>query len=479
MPLIPSVSRADAALAMTPIRIHLIGDQPGESSPEQILDQLLASVPASELHDSVLLVDYPYAQYWLEGQPLIQLLAVFSFKKGRKLTFSFTVTPATSELAREFRRAVSLPCNAVEALCEHYHQPLFNPDQAAALMPVAIPKPWGQELWYSAIEQRGVSAVGCHDRQIALPHWLSVLPGRLAGARSGPPLLLKILDPFPEAVLGDLYWELHQHKREVYVITAIDPQAWPAGRGAIRFGLNQQKRAEYPSDAEFRAAYLQAVQAYEQVRRDIDELLDSQRVATGASPGIERHELANLLAAVPATVRELELRLRQAMESFTHIQPLLVGDVVKVPCLMPHSLQHGVRTIEFQTPAYERMILSFAQKVLTQPHWDSAQAVALMDLEPAPQEPHTVVSDMSGCIVERIVDFEDFEVHRVSVDAGGRFTLAVPVDYAVVIVIQGEMVIAGAELVPEAAALLPNSISEQQLINSDADKMVFLLAFPK
>lgn len=474
-----NASQASAALAMTSIRLHLIGDQSGEPSPEPILDQLLASVPAAELHDSLLIVDYPYAQYWLEGQPSIRLLALFSFYMARELTLSFTVTPATSELGQTCRRAKSLQRSAFEALCQQYQQPLFSPSQAAGLIPVAIPKPWGKEIWYTGIETRGVTAVGYDDCQIPLPHWLSALPGRLAGSRRGPPLLLKVLDPLSQAVLGDLYWELHREKREVYVITAIDPEAWPGGQGSIRFGLNQQKRSEYSSDADFREAYLQSVQAYEQVRRDIDMMLDCQGVETADRSAAVHNRLVDPLAALPASIGEQELRLRVAMESFTHTQSLAVGDVVKVPCLMPHSLQHGVRTIEFQTPVYERMIVSFAQKVLTQPHWDTAQAVALMDLEPAPPEPNTVIVNLSGCVVERIVDFEDFEVQRISLAAGGQFILSAPSDYAVLIVIQGDVVIGGVRLAAEAAVMLPSSISEQHLINSGTDTIVFLLAFPK
>lgn len=458
---------------MTSIRSHCIGDPPAEPSPEQILDQLLVSVPAAELHNSLLMVDYPYVQYWLDDQPAIRLLALFSFTLDeQELTFAYTVTPASGELARQCQSAESLPYKAFEALCQQYRQPVFSPGQAANLIPIAIPKPWGQEIWYTGIEPRGVAAVGYQDCQIELPYWLSVLPERLLGSKPGPPLLLKILDPLPEAVQGDLYWELHRDKREVYVITAIDRQAWPTGQGAIRFGLNQQKRAEYTSDTEFREAYLQAIHAYEQVRRAIDTLLDSQ---------------ADSLAAVPARLREQELHLREVMQSFTHTQAVAVGDVIKVPCLTPHALQHGVRTVEFQTPVYERMIISFAQKVLTQSHWDSAQAVALMNLDFPPQEQPQEQPQASSlpanrsahCIVERIVDFEDFEVHRVHLGTGGQFSLPAPADYAVLIVIQGDMVISDMALVPEAAVILPNSLSEQLLINSGTDPMVFLLAYPK
>ena len=73
------------------------------------------------------------------------------------------------------------------------------------------------------------------------------------------------------------------------------------------------------------------------------------------------------------------------MESFTRLLDLRVGDVVRVEPYYPHSLQHGVRVVELQTPTYERFIISFAQQVVTQDHWDSEHAIAHMSLDPAPE----------------------------------------------------------------------------------------------
>jgi hypothetical protein len=167
--------------------------------------------------------------------------------------------------------------------------------------------------------------------------------------------LLKILDPSSTPVLGDLYFELHEEKREVYVVTHIDREAWPDGVGYIRYGFAPERVGQFANEAEFRSAYLAAVQAYESVRRALDSLPE------GAEPDRE------LLALEPV--------LREGMNSFTGLRALRVGDVVEVPLLVPHALLHGVRTVEFQTPTYERKILSFAQKVLTQDHWDTTVGV--------------------------------------------------------------------------------------------------------
>ena len=231
--------------------------------------------------------------------------------------------------------------------------------------------------------------------------------GLLDDGRAGV-LLLKVLDPKPAAVAGDLYFEVHEEKQEVYVVTAIDHRAWPDGRGGIRFGMNQELRAGYADDDAFRAAYLTAVTEYESIRRAIDE--------SGA--------------AIDAGT-EAEARAR--MESFTALRELRLGDVVRVPTWTPHSLQHGVRVVEFQTPTYERYIISFAQQVLTQDHWDTAHAVAHMSLDAPAGEQFESVSEG----IERIARFDDFNVWRVDLDRATQVLLPPGLTYLVGMCIDG------------------------------------------
>ena len=89
-----------------------------------------------------------------------------------------------------------------------------------------------------------------------------------------------------------------------------------------------------------------------------------------------------------------EKNLRQEMNSFTSMHTLRVGDVISIPTYTPHALQHGVRAIEFQTPHYERQILSFAQKVLTQSDWDTESAIANAVITSEPASTHLII-----CIV--------------------------------------------------------------------------------
>ncbi len=311
------------------------------------------------------------------------------------------------------------------------------------LTPVHIPKPWGQEIWYTGMEARGESSVVDADgRAVPLSAYLGADPAATCNGEDV--LLLKVLDPSPEPVRGDLYFEVHEEKREVYVVTAVDRTAWPAGVGAIRFGMNQPRRRAFDDDDAFRAAYLNAVTAYEAIRRAID---------AGDTGRAEDEQAA-----------------RAEMDAFTAIKELQVGDVVQVPTWTPHSLQHGVRVVEFQTPTYERLIVSFAQRVLTQDHWDTAAAVARMHLDPP--APPRLAPVAPG--VERIATFEGFNVWRLR----GSVELPAALPYAVCMAIDGTARIGDLELAHEAAAFVPRAALAAGRVTVAAGDATVLIAAP-
>ena len=295
------------------------------------------------------------------------------------------------------------------------------PDSPVKLVPVSIDKPWGREIWYSGIEERGESRVHTDGGELPLSTYLD------AAGIAAPVILLKVLDPHPEPVRGDLYFEVHEHKREVYVVTAVDRNAWPDGKGRIRFGMSQDMRRQFADDGEFRAAYLAAVREYEGIRRSID-----------------RGD------AVPA---EDEARKRAAMDAFTSLKSLRPSDVIVVPTWTPHALQHGTRVVEFQTAAYERYIISFAQKVLTQDGWDSERAIARLRLDPPADPAFEEVAPR----VDRIASFDDFGVWRAAVEPGRPVELPSQAGYALCMALEGRIDIGGVELGPEEACLVPES----------------------
>jgi len=329
-------------------------------------------------------------------------------------------------------------------------------DAPVVLNPITIAKPWGQEIWFSGIEHRGESTVSQGTTQLPLSAYLALAPTRLV--RRAAPLLLKILDPNSTPETGCLYFETHNTKHEVYVVTHIDAQAWPNGQGAIRLGMDQTRRQSYPSDDEFRAAYLQAVQRYEEVRRQIDQ-------------GAQLHD---------------EEQTRRAdMEAFTSLQALEVGDVVQVAPHIPHSLQNGVRVFEFQTPTYERNIISFNQRVLTQNHWDSKYAVDNMSLA-GPTDPHLeILTESQNERIERIVDFDDFEVLRATLAANHSLDADLSAGYVMLAILEGDLridCVAGTALLgadtEDRAALVPASAQQAQIIPGAAGATL-LIARPK
>lgn len=323
--------------------------------------------------------------------------------------------------------------------------PVIDPRQPVRLIPIHIAKPWGQEIWYTGMEQRGESKVLIDDAEISLSAYLADNPAALTNTT--PVLLLKVLDPAATEVTGDLYFEVHEHKQEVYVVTHIDTVAWPDGVGGIRFGMCQDKRRTFTSTESFRAAYLEAVQRYESIRRQIDE----QGVAVGA---------------------QVEAGARAHMESFAAMRELRVADVVQVPTWTPHALQHGVRVVEFQTPTYERFIISFAQQVQTQRHWDSAHAIASMHIDEPAAETIEYVADG----VERIARFDDFNVWRVALHIAAPLRLPAELPYAVCMCLTGAVQVGALNLEAEQACFVPHVALPQMNLTGSGQ---LLIAAPK
>ena len=454
-------------------------------NPEPIVQQECEKLLVSGAESRLCVITYPFEQYWLPGMPKLQLTALYILQRtDAGVAIRFTVAGQDKNLPAAVSRLVATGVDGVaglDQLCAELSLALLSASGVVPLATTCIAKPWGQEIWYTGIEERGVAAATDGQFSMPLPWALSALPLSLCADQQRALILLKILDPLPQPVFGDLYFELHEEKREVYVVTAIDESAWPDGKGGIRFGFDQSRRKQYPSDRAFRDAFVVSVKAYECIRREIDAVVDGFRArdAVAVNAPVAARQLERWLQEVPQALQERELDLRQQMDAYTSQLPLSLGDVVKVPCLTPHSLQHGVRTIEFQTPVYERMILSFAQKVLTQQHWDIDAAAEIMTLDAADQPPHELIINAGGVTVERIVNFHDFEVLRVRLAQNSRYQLLAPAQYGLLIAVEGQLSVAGVVLEPEQAVLLPSVMESQQIHCRTAAGINFLLAYPK
>lgn len=416
--------------------------------PEAFVQALGSSAPAGQLHA----IEFEHNAFYLEAPRCEALIAVLDKGEPGVRAVIAAATAETRTLVGEWSQT-----GCLARLAEALGAPVLELDAAVSLVPVVIPKPWGREVWYTGMEKRGQAGVGDEVRVTPLAWLLSLMPKAFAMGDPESLTLLKVLDPLADEVFGDLYFEMHERKQEVYVVTHVDRRAWPNGEGGIRFGFCPEKRQQYASDENFKTAYAAAVKSYEQARRKIDGKLDQVRQGKGIglNEPVSPATVSAWLAGVDPALREREKLLRLEMERFTRVLPLKVGDVVKVPCYTPHSLLHGVRTVEFQTPVYERKILAFAQKVLTQPHWDTEEALEKVALEANLPELGAVTRPCPELVCQQVVDFDDFAVWRLSALETCDYPLEGLQDYRLVMAISGEVSLPGKVLAPEQAALVP------------------------
>lgn len=470
--------------------IHYCIDKtiPAARSIEQSIRQMMAIGSFPQTHH--LIIQFSHTQYYFPQTPSLELLALVSV--GMSCSESiliegsiFLFTPERLSQLQLLSNNSDDNGNVLREYCRRHSLPWLVMSDPWILAPIHIPKPWGQEIWYTGIEARGLSGVMGDSGSIPLPWLLEIMPEGMGLPKQSPPLLLKVLDPLPDKVYGDLYFELHQEKQEVYVVTHIDSSAWPEGIGAIQLGFAPQARQRFSNDDEFKLAYLNSVKAYEQVRRLVDIKLDEKKAAAGidAKQDAAHVQLMQWMSELSQDVEskkliEHESELRQTMNSFVASHPLTLGDVVTVPRLVPHALQHGVRVVEFQTPVYERKILSFGQKVRTQLHWDTEDALELAELNFAQLQSPELISLTPQLRIERIVNFDDFAVQRIQLDGAYAFLGDV---YSVLMVLQGRLTLHSSgrtcDLESTQAVLLSRAGSGWEL--SSSSPCLFLLASPQ
>lgn len=464
--------------------IHYCTDK--TTTAELLIEQSIQSLRATTnagYQEQQLIIHHTHTQYYFPGEPVLDLLALIQIHIDRNSApvIEGCIAICTPVLLEQVQSLTSTD-GALKRYSHAHSLPWLVMSEPWLLAPVYIPKPWGQEVWYTGIESRGQAGVVGDVGNIPLSWLLELMPRRLGLKDNHQLILLKVLDPLADEVYGDLYFELHQEKQEVYVVTHIDQQAWPEGIGAIQLGFAGHYL--FNNDKEFKQAYLLAVKEYERVRRALDKKLDDKKIDAGVdiNQAVGAAQLIRWINELSQSIENKELfckegMLREAMNSFIAKHPLVVGDVVTVPKLVPHALQHGVRVVEFQTPVYERKILSFAQKVLTQEHWDTEDALELVNMNFSMLQPSELLNSTAGITIERIVNFDDFEVRRIQLD--GDYLLASD-DYAIVMVVQGHFVLQGVgntDGYNAGQALLIPGRGQQWLV-SGSDSCIFLIASP-
>ncbi len=297
----------------------------------------------------------------------------------------------------------------------------FSPLDGIFLIPIAIKKPWGKEIWFSGIEKRGVSLGKNHFSQKTHAIDKLIFVFKLFGflnqnyIKKKQPILLKILKPLADKVYGQLYYELHEKKKEVYIVSQISKKIYPQGVGKIRLGFNLAKKKNYPRAELFFQAKLKAILAYKKIRFQIDEEIEAWKAQDKHPPsqvdGIV--ETKKWLKSINQEKIDLEKKLRKEMEAFSAYQDLKIGDTVTIENKTPHALQAGVEAVEFQTPHYERLIISYPQKVLTQNDWDSEKAFRIMKRK-INLKKNLSIEDNEEFFLEKCVDFREFKVYKIA-----------------------------------------------------------------
>jgi hypothetical protein len=360
------------------------------------------------------------------------------------------------------------PAAPLESVARNRQCVIVSTAQPLRLEVLNIPKPWGHEGWYTGVEKRGVVKVTDKYGKTELPYALTLFKKQLLADYSTALILLKMLNPVAEVVVGDLYYEMHEEKWEVYVVTEIDKTAWPSGTGIIKAGLHPDKITEYQKiHGEKWSDFLlknfkQAIAEYEKLRRQIDESTES----------------------ISTELTAQELSLREKAAAFVGDCSVKVGDIVSFPVFQLHSLQHGIKVIEFQTPHYERLIVMFSQKVLTQKHWDTADALSkiLPEIYELPELERLHKS--AGILAERFVDFPQFTADRISLDTNHVWHDQLDGQYHLLITISGQATVFpenGQSVImnPEEALFLAVGMGSYRLMNTGDTPLIYLKAMPK
>ena len=299
----------------------------------------------------------------------------------------------------------------------------FMPGEPLRCLPCFVPKPWGQEVWFTGSEKRGESCVeNSLGQTLPLSLFLHAFGTDYFGknfhlAETKLPLL-KRLDTHNEPVFGDLYTEVHQEKNEVYICTSVSPNVWPSGVGKLRFGISHASLSNCRQDfATWKENFESVLLKYQAVRREVDGKIEefAKKYLQKEISAVSLDELKSLKKKLPLELLSIEKELAEKSQSFVGEFPMVPGSVARVPQGVPHSLQAGVQVIEFQTPTYERLIVSFQQKVLTQQSWDVQAALSAISECESLKSP-LVLLELENP-VQRIVDFPDVVVDSVRLDA--------------------------------------------------------------
>ena len=125
-----------------------------------MLEQHLAAAAGVQL----LAVPWRLEQYWLPARTPAELTALYLLEPGSGIAAA--VVPAETKIPAAL--AGPAPRAALAAWLDGVGCSWFDPAAPLPLHAVSVPKPWGQELWFTGIEERGVSLAA--GREVAAGH---------------------------------------------------------------------------------------------------------------------------------------------------------------------------------------------------------------------------------------------------------------------------------------------------------------------
>lgn len=219
----------------------------------KIADYLLSEMDLQEVQFFLLLIERKRLETWTEKseqvsfQELIEIKLQKSNHNNKNATLKKQGSVWKNKLDPETIKGIIVqnPDAPLESVAKNRHAVIVNPEQSLRLEVLNIPKPWGHEGWYTGVEKRGVVKVTDEYGKTELPYALNIFKKQVLADHPESLILLKTLNPVSEDVIGDLYYEMHEKKWEVYVVTEIDQTAWPSGTGIIKAGLHPEKIKDY------------------------------------------------------------------------------------------------------------------------------------------------------------------------------------------------------------------------------------------
>ena len=441
-----------------------------------IADQLISLYDLEEFHYYFILVERKHTEHWnekkepvhhqalieVELQKITNKIQIKNFKK-RGCVWKNSIDPEI--ILKIFKKNQN---SLLESVAKKRKATIIDFKEPLQLKVLKIPKPWGFEGWYTGIEKRGVVNVVDNFGETELPYALNLFKKQMLANDLESLILLKTLNPVAEKTIGDLYYELHEKKWEVYIVTEIDKTAWPSGVGIIKAGLHPDKIKLYKNKCrnnwekillkEFKSAVLE----YENIRRQIDDSQDN----------------------ISKELHEKEEILREKASGYIGDLPVKVGDIISFPVFQIHSLRHGIKVIEFQTPHYERLILMFAQKVITQNHWDTENAISKMEAEVYQPPKLDCIHNTEYLNVERFTDFPQFNFDRIRLEPKNTYLNQLFDRYQLLIVISGQAAVVSKtgkslKLRKEESLFLPASMESYRIENLGDNQLICLNATPK